>query len=83
MGFHKVWSLGLLFSLFYINNSPKIAAKDTKIVLYADDTRIIVTNPNSLMGAITLCYTNIGNLLPSKDTTILVTRIENKLHSKI
>jgi len=39
--------LGLLFFLFYINNLCKIAAKDTKIVLYADDTRIIVTNPNT------------------------------------
>jgi len=39
--------LGPLFFLFYITNLPKIAAKDSKIVLYADDTKIIVTNPNS------------------------------------
>jgi len=39
--------LGALFCLFYINNLPKMVAKDTKIVFYADDTRIIVTNPKN------------------------------------
>ena len=38
--------LGPLFFLFYINNLPKIPAKDTKIVLCLDDTSITVTNPN-------------------------------------
>ena len=46
-GIPKVLILGPLFLLFYNNNLPKIAAKDTKIFLYVDDTRIIVTSPNS------------------------------------
>ena len=31
-------TLGLLFFLFYINDLPKTAAKDTKIILHMDDT---------------------------------------------
>jgi hypothetical protein len=46
-GIPQDFILGPFFFLLYINNLPKIAAKDTKIVLYADDTRIIVTNTNS------------------------------------
>jgi len=36
-----------------------------------------------LIGAITLCYNNIGILLPSKDTTILVKKYDNKLLVKL
>jgi hypothetical protein len=36
--------LGPFLFLFCINDVPKIAAEDTKIVLYADNTNIIVTN---------------------------------------
>jgi hypothetical protein len=32
--------------LIYINDLPKLAANGTKILLYADDTSIIVTSPN-------------------------------------
>jgi hypothetical protein len=31
-------TLGLLFFLFYINDLPKTAAKDTKIILHMDNT---------------------------------------------
>ena len=38
--------LGPIFSLIYINDLPELAPIGTKILLYADDTSIIVTNPN-------------------------------------
>jgi len=36
--------LGPLFFLFYINDLPKIVNKDNNMVLFADDTSIIVTD---------------------------------------
>jgi hypothetical protein len=41
--------LGPIFFLIYINDLPKLASIGTKIVLYADDTSIIVTRPNSFI----------------------------------
>jgi len=38
--------LGPIFSLIYINNLPNLTSIGTKILLYADDTSIIVTSPN-------------------------------------
>jgi len=38
--------LGPIFFLIYINDLPKLAPTGTKILLYADDTSIIVTSPN-------------------------------------
>jgi len=38
--------LGPLFFLFYINDLPKIINKDNNMVLFADDTRIIITDSN-------------------------------------
>jgi hypothetical protein len=38
--------LGPIFFLIYINDIPKLAPTGTKILLYADDTGIIVTSPN-------------------------------------
>jgi len=38
--------LGPLPFLLYINNLPKIATKDANVVLFADDTSVIVTNSN-------------------------------------
>jgi hypothetical protein len=35
-----------LFFLLYINDLPNIAKKDTKVVLYADDTSVLVTSSN-------------------------------------
>ena len=38
--------LGPIFFLIYINDLPQIATRGTKILLYADDTSIIVSSPN-------------------------------------
>jgi hypothetical protein len=38
--------LGPIFFLIYINDLPKLAPTGTKILLYIDDTSIIVTSPN-------------------------------------
>jgi len=38
--------LGPVLRLLYINDLPKIATKDANIVLFADDTSILVTNSN-------------------------------------
>jgi len=38
--------LGPIFFLIYINDLPNLASVGNKIFLYADDTSIIVTNPN-------------------------------------
>jgi hypothetical protein len=40
--------LGPLFFLFYINDLPKILNKDNSMVLYADDTSIIITDTDKL-----------------------------------
>jgi hypothetical protein len=38
--------LGPIFFLIYINDMSKLAPVGNKILLYADDTSIIVTSPN-------------------------------------
>jgi hypothetical protein len=38
--------LGPILFLIYINDLPKLASIGTKILLYTDDTSIIVTSPN-------------------------------------
>jgi len=38
--------LGPIFFLIYINDLPNLATIGTKILLYADDTSIIITSPN-------------------------------------
>ena len=38
--------LGPLLFLLYINDLPQITHENSKMILYADDTSIIITNPN-------------------------------------
>jgi len=38
--------MGQFFFLIYINDFPNLASTETKILLYVDDTSIIVTSPN-------------------------------------
>jgi hypothetical protein len=40
--------LGSLFFLLYINYLPTVTAKSAKLVLYADDTSFIITNPSPI-----------------------------------
>ena len=60
-GVQQGLTLGLLFFVFYID-LPKIAAKDTKIIFYVDDTSIIVTNlnPESFKIAMNKIYIHIN-----------------------
>jgi hypothetical protein len=46
MFYHKVQFLALYSFLFYINDLPTVTAKSAKLVLYADDTSVIITNPS-------------------------------------
>jgi hypothetical protein len=39
--------IGPLFFLLYINDLPTVTATSAKLVLYADDTSSIITNPNT------------------------------------
>jgi len=39
-------NFGTLFLLIYINDLPNLASIGTKILLYVDNTSIIVTSPN-------------------------------------
>jgi len=48
MEYCRVQFLALYFFLLYINNLPKVTAKNAKLVLYADDTSLIMTNPNPI-----------------------------------
>ena len=40
--------LGPLFFLFYINDLPKIITKNNSMVLFADDTSLLITDSNKL-----------------------------------
>jgi hypothetical protein len=55
--------LGPLFFLLYINNLPSIINKNNNIVLFADDTSIIVTHTNKLD-----FKTNLNQTLKDIDT---------------
>ena len=46
MVYHKVQFSALCFFKLQINDVPTITAKRAKLVLYADDTSFIITNPS-------------------------------------
>ena len=62
----------LLLFVIYTNDLPKITDKDAKVVLYADDTSITVTNCNQQTTLNkTLCY----NLKPIAYCSTLINHI--------
>ena len=70
--------LGPLFFLFYINDLPKIITKNNSIVLFADDTSLLITDSNKLD-----FNTNINQSLPniiSWFNSSLVVLNLNKIH---
>jgi len=40
--------LGPLFFLLHVNDLPTVTAESVKVVLYADDTSFIITNPSPI-----------------------------------
>jgi len=46
MDYQKVQFSALYFLI--INDLPTVTAKNSKLVLYADDTSLIITNPSSI-----------------------------------
>jgi len=54
-GVHQGSILGPIIFLIYINDLPNLASTGTKILLYADDTSIIVTSPNLENFETTIC----------------------------
>ena len=52
-------TLGPLFFLLYINDLPKIITKNNSMVLFADDTSLLITNSNDLDFNINLSSCNI------------------------
>jgi hypothetical protein len=67
---HKTWYppgsvLGPLLFLHYVNNLPQITNNKFKIVLYAGDTSVIITNHNPLafISGINEVFENINDWL--------------------
>jgi hypothetical protein len=63
MGQNKTWcslgfNIGPLFFLIYIYDLPTVTADQSKPVLFADDTSIIITNPSP-----SKCIENINNII--------------------
>jgi hypothetical protein len=50
----KAWFLAVCFFPFYINDFPTKINNDTNIILFLDDTSILVTNPNKIDFNITI-----------------------------
>jgi hypothetical protein len=55
--FCRVQFLDICFLLFYINDLPKIINKDNNMVLYADDTSIIISDTNNFNFKTNLSHT--------------------------
>ena len=48
MEYHKAQFSALYFFLLYINDLPTVTAKNAKLVLYVDDTSLIITSPSPI-----------------------------------
>jgi hypothetical protein len=55
-----------LFFLIYINHLPNIIADPTELILFADDTSIIITNPSPSKFKEVINNLNMSNILGLK-----------------
>ena len=75
--------------LLYINDLPTVTAKNAKLVLYADDTSLIITNPSPIVFAnkLNIVFANVNewfrkNLLFLNFNKTTYLQFQNKEQSK-
>ena len=67
------------FLIIYINDVPKISIDNYKIILFVDDTSIIITNPNptNFQNSVMKIFKDINSWF---STNLLSLNIEKTLH---
>ena len=76
--------MGPILFLIYINDVPNLTSTGTKILLYADDTSIIVTSPNleNFEAKIDNIFGDINNWFKANQLTLNYNKITYNLIEK-